>query len=93
MWRTWPSSTWRQACSRTSRTSASSALPANWCWDASLEIMRKLDPKRELPKNFSGGKDSNVILPATKAEKLLQELGRPGWTSLEDSIAANVKDA
>ena len=64
-----------------------------WCWDMSLEIMRELDPKRKLRENFSGGANTCTIVPAVKAERLLQELGRPGWKSLRDSIVENVKHA
>lgn len=64
-----------------------------WSWDRCLEIMRKLNPERELRENFSGGTNTCTIVPAAKAKKLLQELGRPGWKSLRESIAENVKDA
>lgn len=69
------------------------AYGGRFSWDAILEIMRKLDTKRKIPENFSSGHDPNEIEPRPKAEKLLWELGRPGWTSLANSIAANVKDA
>ena len=69
------------------------AFAGRFCWDAVLDIMREMDPERELAENFSGGEDPNEFPPREKAEKLLRELGRPGWTSLADSIAANVKDA
>ncbi|KAM0244213.1 hypothetical protein ACHAP5_006425 [Fusarium lateritium] len=59
-------------------------------WDEILGIMRKHYPDREFPDNFSGGRDANEIKPAEKAEQLLKDMGRPGWTSLEDSIVANV---
>ncbi|KAM5347407.1 hypothetical protein ACJ41O_010412 [Fusarium nematophilum] len=68
------------------------AFAGRFSWDAVIDIMRELDPQRKLPEHFSGGEDPNEIEPRDKAEKLLQELGRPGWTSLADSIAANVKD-
>lgn len=69
------------------------AFAGRYSWDKIMEIMRGLDPQRKLPENFSGGEDPNEIEPRPKAEALLRELGRPGWTSLADSIAANVKDA
>lgn len=69
------------------------AFAGRYSWDAMLEVMRGLDPQRELPDDFSGGEDPNEILPRAKAEALLRELGRPGWTSFADSVAANVKDA
>ncbi|KAK5057464.1 hypothetical protein LTR84_011464 [Exophiala bonariae] len=62
-------------------------------WDAVLDVMRTLEPGRNLPDNFSGGRDPNEIEPRAKAENLLKVLGRPGWTSLRDSVAANVLNA
>lgn len=62
-------------------------------WDAVLDVMRALEPERNIPDNFRAGRDPNEIEPRPKAEKLLQELGRPGWTSLADSVAANVANA
>ncbi|KEF62907.1 uncharacterized protein A1O9_00881 [Exophiala aquamarina CBS 119918] len=67
------------------------AFGGRFSWDAILDAMRRLDPERNLPDNFSGGEDPNEIEPRQKAEELLQELGRPGWTSLKNSIAANIK--
>ncbi|KEF54733.1 uncharacterized protein A1O9_09175 [Exophiala aquamarina CBS 119918] len=69
------------------------AYGGRFSWDSVLEIMRKLDRnlKNPLPENFSGGSDPNEIEPRPKAEKLLRDLGRPGWTSLAASIAANVE--
>jgi hypothetical protein len=67
------------------------AFGGRFNWDAILEIMRKRDPSRKLPDNFSGGEDPNEIEPRPAAERLLQELGFPGWTSLEDCIAHNVE--
>ncbi|EWZ31040.1 hypothetical protein FOCG_08155 [Fusarium oxysporum f. sp. radicis-lycopersici 26381] len=60
-------------------------------WDAILDILRKNFPNRTFPENFSGGEDPNEIEPRDKAEQLLKDLGRPGWTSLEESILSNVE--
>ncbi|KAF5024498.1 hypothetical protein F66182_3438 [Fusarium sp. NRRL 66182] len=56
-------------------------------WDAILDVLRKHNPDKSFPDNFSSGDDPNVIEPRDKAEQLLKDLGRPGWTSLEDSVA------
>ncbi|KAM0354946.1 hypothetical protein ACHAPU_000787 [Fusarium lateritium] len=61
-------------------------------FDEVLDILRKNYPDREFPDNFSSGRDSNEIEPRAKAEQLLKDLGQPGWTSLEDSVIANVED-
>ncbi|KAF5640148.1 aldehyde reductase II [Fusarium sp. NRRL 25303] len=60
-------------------------------WDAILDILRKNFPNRTFPENFSGGEDPNEIEPRDKAEQLLKDLGRPGWTTLEESILSNVE--
>ncbi|OBT41210.1 hypothetical protein VE00_08096 [Pseudogymnoascus sp. WSF 3629] len=60
-------------------------------WDTVLDIFRKHVPGRKFPDNFSGGEDGNEIIPRGKAEQLLRDLGRPGWTSLEESILANIE--
>ncbi|KAJ5216968.1 hypothetical protein N7468_009976 [Penicillium chermesinum] len=70
------------------------AFADEFSWDRTLSVMRKIDPTRNLPEEFSDGQGQwNVIVASSKAEKLLQELGRPGWTRFEDSVAANVRDA
>ncbi|KAF4456172.1 hypothetical protein F53441_1656 [Fusarium austroafricanum] len=60
-------------------------------WDMILDIFRKNFPDKTFPENFSGGEDPNEIEPRAKAEQLLKDLGRPGWTSLEEAILANVE--
>lgn len=66
------------------------AFAGRFSWDKILAIMRELDPERKLPNDFSGGDDPTEIGPRGKAEALLKSLGRTGWTSLADSVAANV---
>ncbi|KAI0460037.1 hypothetical protein F5B21DRAFT_455030 [Xylaria acuta] len=61
-------------------------------WDSILEILRGLEPAKAFPENFSGGEDPNEIEPRHEAEQLLRELGRPGWTSLYESIRNMVED-
>lgn len=67
------------------------AFGGKFCWDWILAIMRKIEPGRKLPADFSGGEDQTEIVPRAKAEELLREMGRPGWTNLEDTIAQNVE--
>jgi hypothetical protein len=67
------------------------AFGGKFCWDWILAIMRKIEPGRKLPTDFSGGEDQMEIVPRAKAEELLREMGRPGWTNLEDTIAQNVE--
>ncbi|RSL95812.1 hypothetical protein CEP52_011853 [Fusarium oligoseptatum] len=60
-------------------------------WDQVLEILRKSEPGKKFPDNFSGGRDANEYEGRATAEQLLRDLGRPGWTSLEESILAIVE--
>ncbi|KAF2138215.1 uncharacterized protein K452DRAFT_290798 [Aplosporella prunicola CBS 121167] len=57
--------------------------------DAVLDILRKQNPEREFVPNFLSGTDRSVIELRGRAEQLLQELGRPGFTSMEDSVWMN----
>lgn len=61
-------------------------------WDEILDILRKAAPNKEFPANFSSGSDANEIKPRAEAEKLLRDLGRPGWVSLEETVLDNVSD-
>ncbi len=68
------------------------AYAGRFNWDTVLDILRKHNPGREFIPNFHGGVDANVIKPAARAEDLLRQIGRTGWTSLEESILANTED-
>lgn len=59
--------------------------------DEILEILRKNEPGKTFPDNFSGGRDANEYEDRAMAEKLLRDLGRPGWTTLEETILATVE--
>ncbi|KAH8679194.1 hypothetical protein BGZ61DRAFT_425844 [Ilyonectria robusta] len=61
-------------------------------WDDVLAIFRKHEPEKTFPDNFSDGRDPNEIEPASRAEQLLQELGRPGWVGLEQVIVQITED-
>lgn len=60
-------------------------------WDAILGIFRKLEPERNFVADFSGGEDPALIEPREKAEGLLRDLGQPGWTSVEQSVAGLIE--
>ncbi|EXL68140.1 hypothetical protein FOPG_15792 [Fusarium oxysporum f. sp. conglutinans race 2 54008] len=66
-------------------------MACRFSWDSILEILRKIEPEKTFPDNFSGGEDPNEIEPRDKAEQLLRELGRPGWTTLEESIRGTLE--
>ncbi|KAI1116065.1 aldehyde reductase [Nemania sp. NC0429] len=60
--------------------------------DLLLAILRKLYPGRKFPANFQSDKDLSNIVPIKRAEALLREMGKDGWTSLEESIRRNTED-
>ena len=64
---------------------------ARYNWDEILGILRDLEPRKVFPKNFSGGQDPNEIVARPKAEQLLRDLGRDGWTTLEETIGNMVQ--
>ena len=57
-----------------------------------LGILRKQNPGVEFIDNFQPEQDLSEIKPKHRAEQLLRDLGRPGWTSLEDGILMNTED-
>ncbi|KAM4066442.1 NAD dependent epimerase/dehydratase family protein [Hirsutella rhossiliensis] len=61
-------------------------------WDQVLDILRKQNPDRKFHDNFASGKRVVTVASKDRAEELLRRLGRPGWTSLEDSVAMNTED-
>lgn len=60
--------------------------------DGVLAILGKLYPRRSFPANFEADEDLSDIVPRKRAEALLREMGRDGWTSLEQSIKRNTED-
>lgn len=56
-----------------------------------MEVLRKAEPSKTFPENFAGGRDANEYEGRAKAEQLLKDLGRPGWTTLEETIVATVE--
>lgn len=66
------------------------AEPINW--DKVLDILRKQNPEHKFTKNFAGATYPSEIKPRARAEQLLREMGRPGWTSLENSLLQNTED-
>jgi hypothetical protein len=55
-----------------------------------LDILRKEYPNRTFPENFDKSVKWHTIPQRERAEELLKRLGRPGWTSLEESVKMNV---
>ncbi|KAI8158663.1 hypothetical protein K4K49_004780 [Colletotrichum sp. SAR 10_70] len=66
-------------------------LAHTFSWDSILEIFRKNEPGKQFPENFSNEPSQHPVEARDKAEQYLRELGRPGWTPLEESILETVK--
>ncbi|KAI9172834.1 Aldehyde reductase [Paramyrothecium foliicola] len=64
----------------------------HYTWPRILEIMRKNFPDKTFPEDFEGLDVVYDVRPRARAEQLLREVGRPGFTSLEDSILANISN-
>lgn len=60
--------------------------------DSILAILRKLYPGRTFPPDFQAEKDLSDIVPRKRAQELLRDMGKEGWTSLEESIRRNTED-
>lgn len=63
------------------------AFPMNW--DMILEILRKQNPGRKFADNFHAEEYPVIVKPIARAESLLRRIGRPGWITMEGSIAGN----
>ncbi|KAI1200476.1 aldehyde reductase [Nemania serpens] len=57
-----------------------------------LAIFRKLYPDRTFPADFQSDQDLSDIVPRKRAEELLRDMGKDGWTSLEESVKRTVED-
>ena len=71
------------------------ALAAPFNWTDIIDILRKLRPEnKQIPDPPDNeGRDLSEIVPRKRAEQLLQtNFGRPGWTSLQESIATGIED-
>ena len=55
-----------------------------------MGVLRKLGPDRNIPKNIDDESRDLSIVDTKRSIELLQRLGRPGFTSMEESIKENV---
>ncbi|KAB2572771.1 NAD-dependent epimerase/dehydratase terH [Lasiodiplodia theobromae] len=60
-------------------------------YDVILDIFRKRNPGRDFISNFQSEWDLAVIEPQARAEQLLRDLGRQGFTPLEESVRLNIE--
>ena len=64
-------------------------------WTEVYGVLRKLRPNnKKIPQDPENeGQDITVVKPRDRAEGLLKSFfGRPGWTTLEESIKAGIAD-
>jgi hypothetical protein len=58
-----------------------------------LRILRKLRPDHKFPENFvdENVRDLSKVENQRGAELLKKDFGRPGWTSLSESLENNIQ--
>ena len=63
---------------------------ANFCSEV-MRILRKLRPDHKFIEDFTDEKDRDLsTVPNQRGAELLKRMGRPGYTSLEETIAENI---
>ena len=65
------------------------AYPCNW--NAILACLRELFPAKDFPKDFKGAPRDLAELDNSRGAHLLKKFGRPGWTSMLESVRDNTK--
>lgn len=55
-----------------------------------MDLLRKLGPDRNIPKNIDDDSRDLSTIDTKRSIELLQRMGRPGFTSLEESIKENI---
>lgn len=69
------------------------AFAAPFTWNQILAVFRKLHPSKAFPEDIPGVELSNMKVSNGRGEQLLKDVfGRLGWTSLEVTVAENLKD-
>ena len=69
------------------------AFAEPFTWNDVLDALRRLYPSKKFADNIPDAERSNMIVPTERGVQLLRNIfGRQGWTSLEETVAENVKD-
>ncbi|KAL2194438.1 hypothetical protein P885DRAFT_42573 [Corynascus similis CBS 632.67] len=69
------------------------AYAAPYTWRNVQRVIQMLYPGKVLDKYIADAEpDKSEIIPAARAEALLKDMGRLGWTSLEDCVRMNTED-
>ena len=64
-----------------------------YTWRGVQRAIHRLYPNRAFSGDIEdAGLDASHIVPAPRAEALLKDMGRPGWTDLKESVKMNVDD-
>jgi hypothetical protein len=69
------------------------AYSAPYTWRGIQCVVQRLYPHKFFPRDIEEAElDTSEIVPGPRAEALLKEMGRPGWTSLEETVRMNTED-
>ncbi|KAJ6445438.1 aldehyde reductase [Purpureocillium lavendulum] len=69
------------------------AYAGPYTWRTIQQVMQTLYPQRSFaPDVAAAALDGSVVPGMARAEALLREMGRDGWTSLEDCVRMNTED-
>jgi nucleoside-diphosphate-sugar epimerase len=69
------------------------AYASPFTWRGIQRIMQKLYPGKTFPRDLDEAElDKSDIVRAPRTEALLRDMGRPGWTSLEETVRLNIED-
>ncbi|KAK4087623.1 hypothetical protein Purlil1_7954 [Purpureocillium lilacinum] len=69
------------------------AYAGPYTWRTIQQTMQKLYPRRAFAPDVADAPLDGSVVPGTaRAEDLLREMGREGWTSLEDCVRMNTED-
>ena len=67
------------------------AFAERYNWNDILAILRELYPEKDFGEYIKDcGRDLTEVPEREKAEELLKEMGRRGWTGLEESVRDNL---
>ncbi|KAL2133420.1 hypothetical protein VTI74DRAFT_2421 [Chaetomium olivicolor] len=62
-------------------------------WRGVQRVIQRLYPDKSFARDVKDAElNTSEILPAVRAEALLQDMGRPGWTSMDESVRMNTED-
>ncbi|KAK4040443.1 hypothetical protein C8A01DRAFT_15692 [Parachaetomium inaequale] len=69
------------------------AYSAPFTWRGVQRAVQRLYPDKSFPRDIEEAElDTSVIVPAPRAEALLKDMGRPGWTILDETARMNTED-